>query len=120
MNPAQHLPSPLVSEGLPVEDTFGPLGVPDAPAWSDPDLGVPTRPDQIFGLNQGNQSGYDNSDWVGELPPASPTDAIPGVPFTFEPQHTATPPQEEQVDWGGLFGGVADSLKGVSHIAKPR
>ncbi len=65
-NPAQHLPSPLAPEGLPAEDTLLPSDVPNPPAWPDSDLGVPTRPDRTYGLNQGY--GSNNLKWGGDCP----------------------------------------------------
>ena len=120
INPAQHLPNPLPPEGLPAEDTFLPFDVPNPPAWPDSDLGVPGRPDQIYGQNQGYEN--DHLGWGRELPPAPPTEvSIPGVPFMPHPQYGVAPPQEKPVDWGGLFGGVADSLKEkTSNLAQPR
>jgi len=104
---------------IPSEDSLLPFDVPNPPAWPDSDLGVPTRPDRTYGLNQGY--GNNNLKWGGELPVTPPAEIfIPGVPFTSQPQYEAAPPQEKPVDWGALFGGVADSLKGTSTSSQPR
>ncbi|MCL4855505.1 MAG: hypothetical protein KJZ78_29420, partial [Bryobacteraceae bacterium] len=103
-NPTQHLPASPAPEYLPFEDTFLPFDAPVTP--SVPDLGVPDRPDRTYGMNQGWRN--DCLDWVSEMPPAPPVQPVPVAPAV--PQQGRAGQPETSVNWGGLLGGVADSL----------
>lgn len=104
-NPTQHLPATPAPEYLPVEDTFLPFDVPVTP--SVPDLGVPDRPDRTYGMNQGGRNNL--QDWVSEMPPAPPAQPVHVAPLVPRSQGSVVQ-QDTPVNWGGLFGGVADSL----------
>lgn len=58
-------------------------------------------------MNQGRRN--NRLDWVSDMPPTPPAQPVPVASFVPQSQGRAVQP-ETPVNWGGLFGGVADSL----------